>query len=253
MAEALRRVSVERGHDPRGAALVAFGGAGGLHATGLAEALECRAVLFPRHAGLLCAIGALAGGSRRERSRSVLLDAGDASALDQSLAELERAVRDEFPAGDRARIEIERWAEARYRGQSHELALPYGERLAERFHREHRRRFGFATPDLPVEVVTLDVRGVMSAAPLPAATRWISSDAGGRRGARPENAASRGRSARVFHDGRWVRAAVWERTALAAGARFAGPAIVLEEGATLWVAPGWRARVHPGGAVVVTR
>src|SRR5205823_4452060 len=59
MAAALRRVSIERGHDPRGAALVAFGGAGGLHACALARSLECRAVLFPRHAGLLSAIGAL--------------------------------------------------------------------------------------------------------------------------------------------------------------------------------------------------
>src|SRR5437773_1109198 len=68
MGAALRKVSVERGHDPRGAALVAFGGAGGLHACALAEALGCRAVLFPRHAGLLSAIGAIAGGSRREKS-----------------------------------------------------------------------------------------------------------------------------------------------------------------------------------------
>jgi N-methylhydantoinase A len=239
MAAALRRVSIERGHDPRGAALVAFGGAGGLHACALAESLGCGAVLFPRHAGVLSAIGALTGGSRRERSRSVLLDARDGTALERELRRLEDAVRREFPAAERARVRIEQRAEVRYRGQSHELSLVAGAGLGERFHREHGRRFGFADRSLPVEVVTLEVRGALRAVP-------------------PRPARERGRiesapAARVRHAGRWLTAGVWPRAALPAGFAARGPAVVSEEGATLWIPPGWGARLHHRGTLVITR
>src|SRR5262249_39553035 len=90
MASALRKVSVECGEDPGGAALGAFGGAGGLHACALAESLGVSAVIWPRDAGVLCALGALTGGSRRERSRSVLLDPRDARALAREIARLVR-------------------------------------------------------------------------------------------------------------------------------------------------------------------
>jgi N-methylhydantoinase A len=240
MAAALRRVSVERGHDPAGSALVAFGGAGGLHACRLAESLDCRAVLFPRHAGLLSAIGALAGGSQRERSRTVLLDAGDRKALDRALRALEAEARHVFPARQRGRARIERWAEVRYRGQSHELSLEAGANLAERFHREHERRFGFSDRALAVEVVTLEVRIAAPGLRLPPAEA-----ARGRRRARAG-------SARVRHRGRWLEAALYERVDLPARFAARGPAIVLEEGATLWVPPGWRAALHPSGTLVVT-
>jgi N-methylhydantoinase A len=279
MAAALRNVSVERGHDPRGAAIVAFGGAGGLHACALAEALDCRVVLFPRHAGLLCAIGALQGASRRERSRTVLLDARDTAAIGRAFAELERAVRDAFPVSERGRVQIERWAEVRCRGQSHELSIRCdplevaaregtrrgGERpgvatelaagrgmarepaLAARFHREHRRRFGFSTPDLGVEVVTVEVRGAIRADALPKASAWWRGEGSPRAGeALPERAP-------VFHDGAWKASAVRSRAALAEGDVLRGPAIVAEEGATLWIPPRWTARVHGSGALVVTR
>ena len=167
MAAALRRISVERGHDPRGAALVAFGGAGGLHACSLAQTLECEAVLFPRHAGVLSALGALTGGARREKSRSVLLDIEDHDALRRSLAELEESVREEFPPSAHDHLELEHWAELRYLGQSHELSLPAGPGLAARFHRDHERHFGFCDPALPIEVVTLEVRGSLPGDRLP--------------------------------------------------------------------------------------
>jgi N-methylhydantoinase A len=236
---ALRKVSVERGHDPRGAALVAFGGAGGLHACAVAAALGCDTVVAPRHAGLLSALGALAGGARREASRSVLLDARDRAGLERAWRELEDRIRAAFPSGQRRRLAIERWAEARYPGQAHELSIPGGRDLAARFHREHERRYGFAEPDRTVEVVTIEARGALPGAPVrvtaPAASR-----------ARPRRAV-------VWEGGRAVRAAVWDREAL--GARFAarGPAAIVESGATLWVPPGWSARAAAGGALVLTR
>src|SRR5262249_10092672 len=143
---ALRKVSVERGHDPRDAALVAFGGAGGLHACPVAESLGTPVVLFPAQAGVLSALGALGAESRRECSRPVLLPAADGAAIERALSELEREVRAGFPRTARRGVRIERRAEVRYRGQSHELSLAACPDLAGRFHREHARRFGFASP-----------------------------------------------------------------------------------------------------------
>ena len=241
MAAALRRVSVERGHDPRGAALVSFGGAGGLFACALAESLGC-AVMFPRHAGVLSALGALAGGSRREKSRSVLLDARDQRGIARALAALEAAVRREFVPRDHARLALEYRAEARYRGQSHELPIAAGGELARRFHAEHRRRYGFDDKQAQVEVVTLEVRAALPGERLPPPAR-----ARGRGTARPETVVP------VRHGLRTLRVPVWHMESLRPGFSTRGPLLVLEEGATLWVAPGWTARRHASGALVVVR
>jgi N-methylhydantoinase A len=242
MEAALRVVSVERGEDPRGAALVAFGGAGGLHACALAEALGARAVVWPRHAGVLCALGALEGGSRREASRSVLRAAGETAALEREFRALERRVLADFSAAERGRVEIERHAEVRYRGQAHELGVPAAPlaSLAERFHRAHERRYGFADRVREVQVVTLDVRGFLAAS-LPAG--------------RPPARSAMGTAMAVrVHDGvRESSAALWARSALAAGARVPGPAVVADDGATLWIARRWRGRVHSTGALVLER
>jgi N-methylhydantoinase A len=260
---ALRRVSVEQGHDPRDAALVAFGGAGGLHACAVAEHLGCAAVLFPREAGVLSALGALGGASRRERSRTVLLDPGERAPLERAFRDLERAVRAEFPAG--ARVTIERWAEVRYRGQSHELPLRAGADLASRFHAEHQRRFGFATPESQVEVVTVEVRASLpdhwkevEAAIRKEPTKGGSAQRGGgvARFVSPSNKTGpppgpAGHNSRVFFAQRWHTVSLWNRES--APKSFERPAILLEQGATLWVAPGWHATRHRSGTLVLTR
>jgi len=240
MEAALRKVSVECGEDPRTAALVVFGGAGGLHACALAAALGVRAVVWPRDAGVLCALGALEGGSRRERSRSVLLPAGERGALERALVSLERRVRAEFAPADRARVRLEARAQVRARGQAHELAVaarPWAT-LAERFHAAHERRHGFADPAARVEVVTLEVAGSLAAAlPRERATA-----------ARPRAAAR----TRVFHAGRFLAAPVLAREALPRGRAVRGPAVVTDDGATLWVAPGWSAVADRSGSVRLT-
>jgi N-methylhydantoinase A len=245
---ALRHVSVERGHDPRRAALVAFGGAGGLHSCAVAAALGIGLVLAPRHAGLLSAIGALCGAARRERSRTVLLDTGAQAELERAWVTLARQVRADFPARERRRARIERWAEVRYRGQSHELSLPGGARLVERFHREHQSRFGFADRGAPVEVVTVEARGVLAERRPPA---FASGDLERRRDAR--EGSPQAARAGVHHAGRWLQASVWERDSLGGGFAARGPALVLEQGATLWIPPGWRALAHAGATLVLTR
>jgi N-methylhydantoinase A len=132
MLRALRVVSVERGRDPRDFALVAFGGAGPLHACALAEELGVRTVLVPEAAGVLSALGLAVSDERRDDVRSEV----------RPLREAE-----ELPS--------EGEADLRYRGQSFELTVPLGPRLAERFHRLHEERYGYADRDRELELVAV--------------------------------------------------------------------------------------------------
>jgi len=138
MLRALRVVSVERGHDPADFALVAFGGAGPLHACELADELGIRTVLVPEAAGVLSALGLVASDERRDAVRSYLVPLAEAGELPQ-----------------------EGEADLRYAGQSFELTLPLQEDLAEAFHRTHEEQYGFAERDREVELVavrTADIR-----------------------------------------------------------------------------------------------
>jgi N-methylhydantoinase A len=137
MLAALRVVSVERGLDPRDFALVAFGGAGALHACALAEELEIRTVLVPEAAGVLSALGLALSDERRDTVRSLVVPLAGA----------------ELPA--------EGEADVRYVGQSFELTVPLDGDVAEAFHRAHEERYGYADRSRPLELVALrtaDVR-----------------------------------------------------------------------------------------------
>lgn len=143
LTRALRVVSVEQGLDPRDFALVAFGGAGPLHACALAEELEMRTVLVPAAAGVLSALGLAAADERRDHVRSYVAPLADAGSLpDEGEADL------------------------RYRGQSFELTVPLGPGLAERFHRAHAERYGYADPSREVELVAVRTADVRPAPPL---------------------------------------------------------------------------------------
>jgi N-methylhydantoinase A/oxoprolinase/acetone carboxylase beta subunit len=138
MLRALRVVSVERGHDPAEFALVAFGGAGPLHACELADELGIRTVLVPEAAGVLSALGLVASEERRDTVRSYLV-----------------------PIADAGELPTEGEADLRYAGQSFELTLPLQEDLEGAFHRVHEEQYGFAERDRIVELVavrTADIR-----------------------------------------------------------------------------------------------
>ena len=132
MLRALRLVSVERGHDPREFALVAFGGAGPLHACALAEELGIATVLVPGAAGVLSALGLVASGERRDRVVSYVC-----------------------PLEEAGELPHEGEADLRYRGQSFELTVPLGPDLASAFHRAHEERYGYADPARDVELVAV--------------------------------------------------------------------------------------------------
>jgi N-methylhydantoinase A len=172
MEQALRAVSVERGVDPRGLALVAFGGAGPLHACALAEALGMPAVIVPARAGVLSSVGLLTAPRRRDVVRSWPTP-HDHAGLAVALAMLGNEAAGLVGSHDdeAAVPTVETAVDCRYRGQSHELTVP----TVDEFHDEHRRRNGYARPDQPVEVVAL--RAVATRPPtvaaddLPAAPR----------------------------------------------------------------------------------
>jgi len=242
MEASLRKVSIEAGEDPRGAALVAFGGSGGLHACALAAALGTPVAIWPRDAGVLCALGALEGGSRRERSRSVLVDARDTRVLARTLAELEREVLAAFAPAERRQVKLGRRAEARALGQAHELSIDAWPLpgLAARFHAAHERRYGFADHEAVVQVVTLEVSG------------WLPARLPRVRDASP--AGSRGRTAKTAPA--WVGGGTMEvpvRTRGDVRGKVRGPAVIADDGSTLWVAPGWTARPHRSGAMVLAQ
>ena len=175
MLRALRVVSVERGHDPREFALVAFGGAGPLHACALADELGIRVVLVPEAAGVLSALGLVASDERRDHVRSFV----------RPLAEV-------------GELPDEGEADLRYRGQSFELTVPLGGDLAEAFHRAHEERYGYAERGREIELVAMRTADVTpgpevvleAAAParvegpavleLPGATCWVPKGWGGR-------------------------------------------------------------------------
>jgi N-methylhydantoinase A/oxoprolinase/acetone carboxylase beta subunit len=141
MAQAVRKVTVERGVDPRGLALIAFGGAGPMHACALAQLVGISTVIVPARAGVLCAVGLLASPVQHDVVRS--FGGGD---LDAALADLAAEL-----AASLTDSTVETSVDCRYPGQSHEITVP----TVADFHAEHERRNGYARPDAPVEVVAL--------------------------------------------------------------------------------------------------
>ena len=227
MARALRRVSVERGIDPRSCVLVAFGGGGPLHACGLAERLEMRRVLVPPFAGVLSALGLAASAERRESMCSIMARADALSAPDLGAIADRLAQAAGTPRGGAARREW--WLRARYQGQGHELDLPLtpGDDTAairSRFDALHLQRIGFVLPR-PVEIVS--ARHAVSGAPRDFVLHRTGTPA--------------------WQDD--VRADDGSPT----DAIVLGPAVIALPDATLHVAEGWTARALPIGGWMLER
>jgi N-methylhydantoinase A len=249
MARALRRVSVERGHDPQDYCLVAFGGGGPLHACALAEEIGARQVLVPRHPGALSALGMLLTDVRKEYSRTVMCpaDAGLA-ALEDVFRELESVAAAELvaegipPAAQR----LIRRLDARYRGQSYELGISGAaltpECVAAELKDAHQARYGHA-PAAPVEVVHVRVAAV-GAVPQPALPYEPPTSA-----ICPEPVAEVG----VRIGGVALPTPLFRREDLRPGSLLEGPALVVQPDTTCWLPPGWRACVDGWYNVVASR
>jgi N-methylhydantoinase A len=239
MTRALRVISVERGLDPRDFALVAFGGAGAMHACALADELQMRTLIVPKAAGVLSALGLAISDVRRDYVEALLcpLDEVQADRLEGAFDELEQRARDDLEDPDLARA-----ADLRYRGQSFELTVDGGEaeRLAERFHERHEQRYGYRMDDEPLELVNVRLT----------ATVHVEKPELREDPDRGEGATSR---RRATFEGDWREVDVHDRTRMGAGAEVSGPAIVELPEATCVVAPGWSGRVDGAGSLVLER
>jgi N-methylhydantoinase A len=231
MEHALRSVSVEEGADPREAVLVAFGGAGGLHATRLARRLGISTVLVPPLSGVFSALGLLLAAPRSDLARTVMAAEGesDLTALRSALEDGVR--RDHGNTFGGAPTAVQTSADVRYVGQSHELGVPAAagwSELRSDFEAAHRLRFGFDRPGEPIELVNL-----RSVATGTAPMRWSDLPA------RPTDREAQG------HDG------IWRRETLPAGFSVAGPGVVVEMDSTVLLEAGDRLTVLADGTLEI--
>jgi len=234
MERALRVVSIERGYDPRDFVLVAFGGAGGLHACELADSLAISTVLIPALPGALSAIGILESDVVKDFSRTVLWRIAARpphSELQREFNRLESAARKEFAAEHwRGSLHFERSLDLRYLGQGYELNVPASANFALRFHDEHQRRYGYHHPGRAIEIVTLRLRARMQV------SRPRTADLRNQLGPPVGHAVPIERASVVFQQKSTITP-VFEREALPRHTTLRGPAVVTEYSATTVIPP----------------
>jgi N-methylhydantoinase A len=247
MAAAVRAVTSRRGHDPRNFALLSFGGAGGLHACAIAEALEIPRVIVPPLAGVLSALGMVTAAPVVDAARTVVhLGAKlDDAELESEYAQLSKQASATLPDTRTKRIEY--YADVRFRGQSHELKVHVARQsiaeISRQFHAAYRALYGRPPRGRAVEVVTLRLRRVghepsVKLSPIAPATGRYS-------GIRQTQL--------IDERGRRVPAAVLRRDELIALGRQPGPALLIDPEATTFVPSGWFAESSANGIVTLKR
>jgi N-methylhydantoinase A len=254
MARAIRSRTIEKGHDPRDFALVAFGGAGPLHAADVADALEIPEVLVPPHPGITSAGGLLTSELKYDQMRTVFQLQGsvDVGRLNRELDGLEaelrnRLERDGVHGED---VEVTRALDCRYVGQGYELRMTlaegaFMEHALDQFHRLHEREYGSAYSD-PIEIVNARVTAVgrrpaLESVPVASGTL---------------EQASIGENEGVFRaDGRLqtLTTRLFDRSLLPIGEALGGPAVVFHLDTTTVVPPGWSAQADPSGNLILTK
>jgi N-methylhydantoinase A len=233
MAKAISIVSVERGRDPREFTMVAFGGAGPIHSCDLADEMGIREIIVPVHAGLFSAYGLIVGDLTRSFSAPVM---DSPKALKRRFGELEDETKREMEREGFRRFVTERFIEARYLGQSHELLLPYGGGggVMRAFDVRHKALYGYSSPD-PIQIVNIGVRA-----------RVVGPEPAGLRQKRV------GRPSRPTRREAWVGGAtqevdVFTREGMLQGDGGDGPCIIEEYDSTLVVNPSWTWRAEEYG------
>ncbi|MCB1741034.1 MAG: hydantoinase/oxoprolinase family protein, partial [Gammaproteobacteria bacterium] len=252
MADALRTVSIERGHDPREFTLTAFGGAGPLHAAALAEELEMREILIPPATGAFSALGLVGTDVRRDYARTWYrrLDDADPPALEALFQALEREANAmlERTGIAPARRELVRAADVRYLRQAYELSVPLAPgrideqllaRLGDDFNDQHLSTYGHANRDEPIQIVTIRVSAIGRLDPL-----QLTHDAA-------EGTSLKGRRPVWFDGAGLLDCPVHDKRALAVGTRLQGPMIVESVDSTVVVPPSWTLELMPEGHLLL--
>jgi N-methylhydantoinase A len=254
MARAIRSRTIQKGHDPRDFTLVAFGGAGPLHAAEVADSLGVPEVLVPPYPGITSATGLLTSDLKYDQMRTVFMVEGaiDAARIDRDLVDLDAALRarlsaDGVPDSD---VEVVAALDCRYVGQGYELRVPlvgnrFSEAALEEFHRLHEQEYGHASRD-PIEIVNLRLtatgrRAKVERVPVAAGSF---------------DQALLGEGEGFFRDNGRLAALptrYYERRLLPVGEAVSGPAVVFQRDTTVLVPPGWRARAEASGNLLVSR
>jgi N-methylhydantoinase A len=254
MANAIREITVSRGIDPRDFSLLAFGGAGPLHAASLAEELEIPRVVVPANPGVLSAWGMLHTDTRHDLVQSFFVPIARLSGalLAESMASLcgrARTLLADDGVTDGA-VELVPAADLRYVGQEYSVTVPWSleedpvtvvRELSERFAAAHLDRYGHNNPGESVECVNLRVTALGRIAKIP--SRILGRHDG----------AARTAGERSYFDGGWHETPVYRRESLGAGASVHGPAILLEDACTIAVPPGWGGTVSSHGHLILER
>ena len=250
MEKAIRVVSIERGYDPREFALVAFGGAGGLHACELADALSIPRVIVPALPGALSAFGILASDVVKDYSRTVLWQVADKlpiERLEGEFAALRRRAETDFRGEKwKGTIHHQSSVDVRYRGQGYELNVPYTRNVLRDFRSEHQRRYGYHYPASEVELVTLRLRATIDGT----TPGHVGTGAPARPGrAKPGNAIPE--RAPVLFSGKKLAAEISSRDSLLIGKKYSGPAVVTEYSATTVIPRGVRFHRDQAGNLII--
>lgn len=232
---ALRRVSVAKGHDPRNFTLVAFGGAGPLHACEVAERLGMSRILIPRYPGVSCAYGLLIADVKVDNSLPILVRANRniIARLRAMQAELLATGRDDLrrEGVEDEDMDFQVYLDMRYQGQSHEITIPFSSDIIEEFHSAHAQAYGHSMQDRAVEIVNMRIQAlgkIKKPEFTPEAQRNI-----------PIEEAYLGDKKSPLGG----IMALYDREALATGMRFDGEALIFQFDSTVYVAQGWSARV----------
>jgi N-methylhydantoinase A len=245
MEKAIRVVSIERGYDTREFTLVAFGGAGGLHACDLAQALGIRRVLVTALPGALSAYGILVSDVVKDYSRTVLWRVKEelpSRRLEHQFAELRRQAETDFKAENWSGTpQLRRTVDLRYRGQGYELNVPFSPQLLRDFHKEHERRYGYRHAGREVELVTLRLRAIAKSPRMPP----------GHKNERKQ-VTVRGVLTRVGFEGKPIATRILERSELPSRQHFSGPAVITEYSATTVVPPSMHFRLDQALNLIVT-
>ncbi|MGL5251993.1 MAG: caprolactamase subunit alpha [Moraxella sp.] len=255
MANGIRRITIEKGYDPRDFALICAGGAAGMHIISLAEEMGIEVVLVPKMASCLCAFGQIISDVKYNylATQMMIIDPNaDLVPLNATLENLEaqgqeKLRQDEF---DEQQINVIRTMDMRYVGQVHECSviIPNGELtqasmaiILQAFHTRHKELYTYDEPTSPVELVNVSVTvtGAVSKPTLPTIAEHEYEDI---------NAAKTGERPMIFdHQYQWVDTPIYDGTQLGAGSVIVGPALIEEPTTTIVIKPSWQATLHPLG------
>jgi N-methylhydantoinase A len=261
MEKAIRVVSIERGRDPRDFSLVAFGGAGGLHACALAESLSISQVIVPALPGALSALGILVSNVVRDYSRTVRFVIAKKlphSRIANEFEALEKKAAQDFNhEAWQGRVHYHRTADLRYRGQGYELNLPFTRNVLTDFQKEHHLRYGYAHPTREVELITLRLRATVKSPRLGRVTVEGKKTHGGTEAFVRPGRATPGRPSstkvQAFFDGKKYSTSIYSRETLTPGRIYRGAAIVTEYSATTVIPPGNGFRIDAAGNLLIAK